>query len=215
MCLLIRKQVEILLSPILRSLHFILVIFLWSLKPFLKKNLFQSLYHIFWNFLQKLNICDLFCKNNPFVLRFTWDSLTCVHVCGSSKMFNYFDVFFQTIESSWTLYHLFFDAYSVIWIAILLSCVILNIRSGFIPLHWVLFSSIGNIIRHSLFAKCKGNNFWKHVFFYFNNRYYFYRLEVAVLSFNGSEFAVCAIVLLVYWCFIFVHSRHGTRGCEP
>ncbi|XP_012263393.2 endoplasmic reticulum metallopeptidase 1-like [Athalia rosae] len=51
-----------------------------------------------------------------------------------------------------TLYYLYFDAYNSLWIAVLSICVILRIRSGFIPLHWVIFPSIGNILREKFFS---------------------------------------------------------------
>ncbi|XP_011497152.1 PREDICTED: endoplasmic reticulum metallopeptidase 1-like [Ceratosolen solmsi marchali] len=60
--------------------------------------------------------------------------------------------------SSWILYQLYFDAYSMLWILILFLCILLDIKSGFIPLHWVLFLSIGNIIRQNFFNKWKD---WK------------------------------------------------------
>ncbi|KAG8034787.1 hypothetical protein G9C98_007863 [Cotesia typhae] len=59
----------------------------------------------------------------------------------------------QVVNTPWTLYQLYNDAYSVIWMSVLLACILLEIRSGFIPLHWVIFPAFGNIIRHSLFEK--------------------------------------------------------------
>ncbi|XP_046630569.1 endoplasmic reticulum metallopeptidase 1-like isoform X1 [Neodiprion virginianus] len=53
----------------------------------------------------------------------------------------------------WTLYYLYFDAYNLLWITVLSTCVILRLRSGFIPLHWVIFPSIGNIIREKFFKR--------------------------------------------------------------
>lgn len=64
----------------------------------------------------------------------------------------------KEVGSAWILYHMYYDAYSLIWISILFVCVLFGIRSGFIPLHWVLFPAIGNIVRHSFFSKCKD---WK------------------------------------------------------
>ncbi|XP_063977133.1 endoplasmic reticulum metallopeptidase 1-like [Diachasmimorpha longicaudata] len=59
----------------------------------------------------------------------------------------------KEVNSSWILYHIYYDAYSIIWMLILLACVFLEIRSGFIPLHWVFFPAVGNIIRQSFFKK--------------------------------------------------------------
>lgn len=64
----------------------------------------------------------------------------------------------QNVNSPWVLYQLYCDAYSVIWMAILFLCVILEIRSGFIPLHWVLFPAVGNIIRHNFLNRWRD---WK------------------------------------------------------
>ncbi|XP_012284730.1 endoplasmic reticulum metallopeptidase 1 isoform X2 [Orussus abietinus] len=64
----------------------------------------------------------------------------------------------RVVTSAWTLYQLYCDAYSVIWMIILFICVLLKIRSGFIPLHWVLFSAVGNILRQNFFNYLKD---WK------------------------------------------------------
>ncbi|XP_014236089.1 endoplasmic reticulum metallopeptidase 1-like [Trichogramma pretiosum] len=64
----------------------------------------------------------------------------------------------KIINSSWILYQLYFDAYSLFWISVLFLCILLGIRSGFIPLHWVLFLSIGNIVRQHFFSKWRD---WK------------------------------------------------------
>uniref|UniRef100_A0A0C9PTF3 FXNA-like protease n=1 Tax=Fopius arisanus TaxID=64838 RepID=A0A0C9PTF3_9HYME len=59
----------------------------------------------------------------------------------------------KEVQSPWILYQMYSDAYSIIWMLILFCCLILEIRSGFIPLHWVIFPAIGNIIRHGFFEK--------------------------------------------------------------
>ncbi|XP_043681354.1 endoplasmic reticulum metallopeptidase 1-like isoform X3 [Vespula pensylvanica] len=64
----------------------------------------------------------------------------------------------KEINSMWILYQMYCDAYSVIWMVILLLCVLLKIKSGFIPLHWVFFPAIGNILRLNFFYKWRG---WK------------------------------------------------------
>ncbi|XP_066598785.1 endoplasmic reticulum metallopeptidase 1-like [Prorops nasuta] len=68
----------------------------------------------------------------------------------------------KEINSAWTLYQVYCDAYSVIMMSALLLCTLFEIRSGFIPLHWVLFPTIGNIIRSHLLSKWKG---WKWLCF--------------------------------------------------
>ncbi|XP_034950352.1 endoplasmic reticulum metallopeptidase 1-like [Chelonus insularis] len=64
----------------------------------------------------------------------------------------------KNINSPWTLYQLYCDAYSAIWMIVLFVCVLLEIRSGFIPLHWVIFPVLGNILRHNFFEKWRD---WK------------------------------------------------------
>ncbi|XP_046828607.1 endoplasmic reticulum metallopeptidase 1-like isoform X1 [Vespa crabro] len=64
----------------------------------------------------------------------------------------------KEINSMWILYQMYCDAYSVTWIIILFLCVLLKIKSGFIPLHWVFFPAIGNILRLNFFYKWRG---WK------------------------------------------------------
>ncbi|XP_011872010.1 PREDICTED: endoplasmic reticulum metallopeptidase 1-like [Vollenhovia emeryi] len=64
----------------------------------------------------------------------------------------------KEVGSAWILYHIYWDAYSVIWMLILFVCVLFGLRSGFIPLHWVLFPAIGNIVRHGFFSKWRD---WK------------------------------------------------------
>lgn len=83
--------------------------------------------------------------------------MTFFFFCCITKDF-FFLLIFQDVSSAWTLYQIYFDAYSVIWMLILFVCILLEIRSGFIPLHWVLFPMLGNILRISLFEKWRG---WK------------------------------------------------------
>lgn len=64
----------------------------------------------------------------------------------------------KEVGSAWILYYMYYDAYSLIWMSILFVCVLFGIRSGFIPLQWVLIPAIGNIMRHSFFSKWKD---WK------------------------------------------------------
>ncbi|EZA53278.1 Endoplasmic reticulum metallopeptidase [Ooceraea biroi] len=64
----------------------------------------------------------------------------------------------KEVSSAWVLYQMYFDAYAVIWMSILSVCVLFEIRSGFIPLHWVLFPAVGNIVRHNFLSRWKD---WK------------------------------------------------------
>ncbi|XP_043797337.1 endoplasmic reticulum metallopeptidase 1-like isoform X2 [Apis laboriosa] len=69
----------------------------------------------------------------------------------------------KEVKSAWTLYQIYCDSYSIIWISVLSFCVVFEIRSGFIPLHWVVFPTVGNIIRCNFFNKWRG---WKWLFYY-------------------------------------------------
>ncbi|KAG7189889.1 hypothetical protein KM043_006060 [Ampulex compressa] len=69
----------------------------------------------------------------------------------------------KEVSSAWFSYLIYYDAYALIWMSILFTCVLFEIRSGFIPLHWVFFSATGNIVRHSLFDEWRG---WKWIFYH-------------------------------------------------
>ncbi|CAD1468779.1 unnamed protein product, partial [Heterotrigona itama] len=69
----------------------------------------------------------------------------------------------KEVKSAWILYQIYCDSYSIIWISVLFYCVIFEIRSGFIPLHWVVFPTVGNIFRCNFFNKWRG---WKWLFYY-------------------------------------------------
>lgn len=69
----------------------------------------------------------------------------------------------KEVKSAWILYQIYCDSYSIIWMSVLFYCVILEIRSGFIPLHWVVFPTLGNILRCNFFNKWRG---WKWLFYY-------------------------------------------------
>ncbi|XP_043512200.1 endoplasmic reticulum metallopeptidase 1-like [Frieseomelitta varia] len=69
----------------------------------------------------------------------------------------------KEVKSAWVLYQIYCDSYSLIWISVLFYCVIFEIRSGFIPLHWVVFPTVGNIVRCNFFNKWRG---WKWLFYY-------------------------------------------------
>lgn len=42
------------------------------------------------------------------------------------------------------------------WSFVLLICMIMEIRSAFISLHWVIFPAVGNIFKHHFINKWKG-----------------------------------------------------------
>ena len=69
----------------------------------------------------------------------------------------------KEVKSAWILHQIYSDAYSTIWMLILFCCVLFEIRSGFIPLHWVVFPTCGNIIRCNFFNKWRG---WKWLLYY-------------------------------------------------
>ncbi|XP_017763460.1 PREDICTED: endoplasmic reticulum metallopeptidase 1-like [Eufriesea mexicana] len=69
----------------------------------------------------------------------------------------------KELKSTWVLYEIYCDSYSIIWMSVLSCCVVFEIRSGFIPLHWVVFPTLGNILRCNFFNKWKG---WKWLFYY-------------------------------------------------
>ncbi|XP_029051156.2 endoplasmic reticulum metallopeptidase 1-like [Osmia bicornis bicornis] len=69
----------------------------------------------------------------------------------------------KEVKSTWILYQIYCDAYFVMWMSILFCCVLFEIRSGFIPLHWVVFPTIGNLLRYHFFNKWRG---WKWLFCY-------------------------------------------------
>lgn len=65
----------------------------------------------------------------------------------------------------WTLFQLYYDAYQALWTVVLFIGIILRIRSSFIALLWVLFSTIGNILKSRLFGKWRDSKWLlMHVF---------------------------------------------------
>lgn len=59
--------------------------------------------------------------------------------------------------SPWTVFQLYYDAYQAIWTIVLFIGVILRIRSSFIALTWVFFSSLGSILKSRLFGRWPGS----------------------------------------------------------
>lgn len=62
----------------------------------------------------------------------------------------------QEYKDPWRVFELYYDAVQLIWSVILLVCVILRIRSGFIPLTWVVFSTIANFVQRNYFRRWRG-----------------------------------------------------------
>ncbi|XP_032686558.1 endoplasmic reticulum metallopeptidase 1-like isoform X1 [Odontomachus brunneus] len=92
----------------------------------------------------------------------------------------------KEVNSAWILFQMYCDAYAIIWMCILFVCVLFEIRSGFIPLHWVLFPAIGNIIRLNFFGKCRD---W---------RWLCYHLIILSLSYIQSFYlAIGALYLFI------------------
>lgn len=99
----------------------------------------------------------------------------------------------KEVNSTWILYQIYCDAYSIIWMSILFICVLLEIRSGFIPLHWVVFPTVGNLLRYNFFNKWRG---WKWLF---------YHLGVLSLPYIQSFYLVIGALYL----FIPIMGRAG------
>ncbi|KAL1493675.1 hypothetical protein ABEB36_009373 [Hypothenemus hampei] len=59
--------------------------------------------------------------------------------------------------SPWTTFQLYYDAYQAIWTIALIIGVILRIRSSFIALTWVVFASVGSILRARFFGRWYGS----------------------------------------------------------
>ncbi|XP_063241668.1 endoplasmic reticulum metallopeptidase 1-like isoform X2 [Bacillus rossius redtenbacheri] len=62
------------------------------------------------------------------------------------------------ISSPWTLFQLYHDGYLLIWMFLLAVSIVFRIRSGFIPLIWILFPVFGNLVRNVFFRHRKD---WK------------------------------------------------------
>lgn len=71
----------------------------------------------------------------------------------------------------WTVFQLYFDAYQLLWTIVLLMGISLRIRSSFIALTWVVFASIGNLLKSRLFGQWRGKSpiktFYKRFVGYF------------------------------------------------
>ncbi|KAE8739131.1 hypothetical protein FOCC_FOCC015360 [Frankliniella occidentalis] len=57
----------------------------------------------------------------------------------------------KVVVSPWTLFQLYYDSYQLVWSIMLLLSTLFRVQSGFIPLFWVIFPTIGNLIRIKVF----------------------------------------------------------------
>lgn len=57
----------------------------------------------------------------------------------------------KIIVSPWTLFQLYYDSYQLVWSLMLLLSTVFRVQSGFIPLFWVIFPTLGNLIRIKIF----------------------------------------------------------------
>ncbi|KAH1007293.1 hypothetical protein HUJ04_004549 [Dendroctonus ponderosae] len=65
----------------------------------------------------------------------------------------------------WTVFQLYYDAYQLLWTIVLLVGIPLRIRSSFIALTWVVFASIGNLLKSHLFGQWRSRNWiFLHIF---------------------------------------------------
>lgn len=57
----------------------------------------------------------------------------------------------------WTLVQVYTDALALLWGCLLLLCMVLRVRSGFVALLWVLCPSTAGLLRHLVGANWNGN----------------------------------------------------------
>ncbi|KAJ8883385.1 hypothetical protein PR048_015228, partial [Dryococelus australis] len=62
----------------------------------------------------------------------------------------------KVISSPWTLFQLYCDGYMLVWTFMLVVSIVFRIRSGFIPLIWILFPVFGSLMRDVTFRYWKG-----------------------------------------------------------
>lgn len=134
--------------------------------------------------------------------------------------------FFQIVLSPWTLFQLYYDGYQLVWSITLLLSTLSRIQSAFIPLFWVVFPTVGNLIRLKLFHHWRGMslfflvsiNFWccstpypclcvKFLLFWFTLS----RLEVAALTCNNAVPPICSMCIHDSKCRSAIHSYYGTN----
>ncbi|XP_059612920.1 endoplasmic reticulum metallopeptidase 1-like [Phlebotomus argentipes] len=61
----------------------------------------------------------------------------------------------KTIPNIWTLFQVYYDAIQILWTLLLLMTYTLGIRSGFIALLWVVFSSVQSLISNRAFPDAR------------------------------------------------------------
>ncbi|CAG9762031.1 unnamed protein product [Ceutorhynchus assimilis] len=67
--------------------------------------------------------------------------------------------------SPWTVFQLYYDAYQALWTIVLFIGILLRIRSSFIALTWVVFASLGNILKSKLFGRWRDSKWlFLHIF---------------------------------------------------
>ncbi|XP_077299515.1 endoplasmic reticulum metallopeptidase 1-like [Arctopsyche grandis] len=95
--------------------------------------------------------------------------------------------------SGWLLVQLYADAFSLLWSSLLLLCLLMRIRSGFLAMLWVLCPAAVGLLRHSLVPHW---NDWKRLLLY---------LIGMVLPFVQSYYLVLGAVYM----FIPIMGRTG------
>ncbi|XP_015429200.1 PREDICTED: endoplasmic reticulum metallopeptidase 1-like [Dufourea novaeangliae] len=125
----------------------------------------------------------------------------------------------KEVKSTWILYQIYCDAYSIIWMLILFCCVVFEIRSGFIPLHWVVFPTVGNLLRYNFFNKWRG---WKWLLYYLATMFVPYMqsfylvigalyLFIPIMGRSGSSInseVVMANTLCILFCLLLSFTKY-------
>nr|CAD7425171.1 unnamed protein product [Timema monikensis] len=97
------------------------------------------------------------------------------------------------IGSPWTLFQLYYDSYQLIWTFLLVLSIVFKIRSGLVPLMWVLFPAIGNLTRDAFFRH------WK------DSRWLVFHISVLILPLTQCLYLILAALTL----FVPVMGRSG------
>nr|CAD7263210.1 unnamed protein product [Timema shepardi] len=97
------------------------------------------------------------------------------------------------IGSPWTLFQLYYDSYQLIWTFLLVLSIVFKIRSGLVPLMWVLFPAIGNLTRDAFFRH------WK------DSRWLVFHISVLILPLTQCMYLILAALTL----FVPVMGRSG------
>nr|CAD7460312.1 unnamed protein product [Timema tahoe] len=97
------------------------------------------------------------------------------------------------IGSPWTLFQLYYDSYQLIWTFLLVLSIVFKIRSGLVPLMWVLFPALGNLMRDTFFRHCK------------DSRWLVFHISVLILPLTQCMYLILAALTL----FVPVMGRSG------